>query len=136
MTRVVLDTNVVVSAMLSRRGNEARVVWLAQSGRLLPCVTNEILAEYDEVLHRPQFKVLDQNEVRGVLAGLGQGLMVRPAFSLAVSPDQPDNRFLECAQAANAEFLVTGNKRHFPTTWQDTRIVNARELLEAILFPE
>ena len=136
MTRVVLDTNVVVSAMLSRRGNEARVVWLAQSGRLLPCVTNEILAEYDEVLHRPQFKVLDQNEVRGVLAGLGQGLMVRPAFSLAVSPDQPDSRFLECAQAANAEFLVTGNKRHFPTTWQDTRIVNARELLEAILFPE
>ncbi len=136
MTRVVLDTNVVVSAMLARRGNEARVVWLAQSGRLLPCVTNEILAEYDEVLHRPQFKVLDQNEVCGVLAGLGQGLMVRPAFSLAVSPDQPDNRFLECAQAANAEFLVTGNKRHFPTTWQDTRIVNARELLEAILFPE
>lgn len=43
--------------------------------------------------------------------------------------DDPDNRFIECAEAAGTEFLVTGNKKHFPRRWKTTRVVNARELL-------
>jgi predicted nucleic acid-binding protein len=46
--------------------------------------------------------------------------------------DEPDNRFLECAEAAGAEFLVTGNKRHFPQRWKTTRVANAREVLALI----
>ncbi len=38
---------------------------------------------------------------------------------------EPDNRFLECAQASRADYLITGNKKHFPSQWQFTRIVNA-----------
>lgn len=48
------------------------------------------------------------------------------------SVDDADNRFLECAEAARADFLVTGNKRHFPKRWNETQVVNARELVEMI----
>jgi predicted nucleic acid-binding protein len=59
--------------------------------------------------------------------------MIAPATTLAVSPDETDNRFLECAEAAGADFLVTGNRRHFPNVWKTTRIVSARELVEFVL---
>ncbi len=51
---------------------------------------------------------------------------------VSISPDPADNRFLECAEAAQADYLVTGNKRHFPERWGKTVVVNARELLEMI----
>jgi predicted nucleic acid-binding protein len=53
-------------------------------------------------------------------------------MTLAVSPDERDNRFLECAESAGADFLVTGNRRHFPKVWKTTRIVSTRELVEAV----
>jgi predicted nucleic acid-binding protein len=59
--------------------------------------------------------------------------MIAPATTLAVSPDETDNRFLECAEAAGVDFLVTGNRRHFPNVWKTTRIVCARELVEFVL---
>ena len=55
-----------------------------------------------------------------------------PTHTVSASPDEPDNRFLECAEAAGADFLVTGNKRHFPKRWKRTEVVNARELLGMI----
>jgi predicted nucleic acid-binding protein len=58
--------------------------------------------------------------------------MIAPATTVAVSPDETDNRFLECAEAAGADFLVTGNRRHFPNVWKTTRIVSARELVEFV----
>jgi putative PIN family toxin of toxin-antitoxin system len=134
MIRVVLDTNVIVSAMLTRRGNEAQVLRFSLHGILLPCVTKEILAEYREVLGRSKFSKLPKNEVSVLLQGLSLGLIVHPEFVLNISPDSKDNRFLECSQAANANFLITGNKRHFPALWKCTKVVSARRLLDE-LFP-
>jgi predicted nucleic acid-binding protein len=54
---------------------------------------------------------------------------VTPTRRVSVSPDEPDNRFLECADAAQSDYLITGNKRHFPKQWKTTSIVNAREFL-------
>jgi predicted nucleic acid-binding protein len=51
---------------------------------------------------------------------------------LKVTLHPADDRFLECADVARADYLVTGNKRHFPKSWRQTLIVNARELLEWI----
>lgn len=133
MTRVVLDTNVVVSSMLSTTGNEARLLDLVFTGNFLVCITKEILAEYEDVLHRPHFRNFTEAGIQATLKGLSRGQFVQPGFRLTVSPDAKDNRFLECAQAADADFLVTGNKRHFPAVWKKTKIVNARELLEANL---
>jgi predicted nucleic acid-binding protein len=52
--------------------------------------------------------------------------------TVTVSKHQADNRFLECAEAAAADFLVTGNSRHFPQRWKTTQRVTARELLEIV----
>jgi len=132
MIRLVLDTNVLVSALLTPAGLEASVLLLALRGMMVLCVSQEILAEYEDVLYRAKLK-LDPARVRQVLSDVRRvATVVRPSMVLAVSKDEPDNRFLECAEAGNADFLVTGNRRHFPGQWKSTKIVNARELLELI----
>ena len=51
---------------------------------------------------------------------------------MTASRDADDNRFLECTEAAGADYLVTGNKKHFPAMYKNTRIVDAREFLDLI----
>jgi len=58
--------------------------------------------------------------------------IVSPSRKLTIANDPADNRFLECAEAARADYLVTGNKRHLPPKWRQTSVVNARELIEWI----
>jgi len=129
MIRIVLDTNVVVSAMLSRLGNEAIVLRMVRSGVLQACVSLAVLEEYESVLRRPAFR-LPKSSIDELLLFLRvEAITVSPQIAINASPDEPDNRFLECAESAKAEFLVTGNKRHFPKMWKETRIVGARELL-------
>ena len=59
-------------------------------------------------------------------------VLVMPTRKVSASPDEADNRFLEYAEAARADFLVTGNKKHFPKRWKTTEVVNTRELLGRI----
>jgi len=61
--------------------------------------------------------------------------VIVPTVQLAICRHEPDNRFLECAEAARAEFLITGNTRHFPKQHHTTRILNAREFLEWLRKP-
>lgn len=132
MIRVILDTNVIVSAYLKERGREALVVSLAFSGAIALYLSPQILAEYEGVLERKQFS-LDPDRRAIFVAQLREsGRLTRPTRKLSISPDPADNRFLECAEAVGADFLVTGNKRHFPKRWGKTRVVNTRELLEFI----
>lgn len=132
MIRVVLDTNVVISASIKPAGREALVLLLAVRQDVAMCVSAPILREYSRVLRRPKFK-LNSNEVDGILSEIRRvSLMVNPARVLAVSPDERDNRFLECAEEANANYVVTGNIRHFPSRWKDIEIVPARQFLEAV----
>ena len=58
--------------------------------------------------------------------------MFTPGITHRISTHEPDNRFLECAEAAAADFLVTGNTRHFPKSWKTTKIVNARQFLDVL----
>ena len=134
MIRIVIDTNVLVSAMLSGRGHEARVVQIARVGFFQACVSPPLLEEYKMVLRRPVFR-FEKSTVEQLLCFLHSGtLLVTPGKRIDIFSDEPDNRFLECAEAAQADYLVTGNKRHFPREWKNTRIVNARELLLAALM--
>jgi len=130
--RLVMDTNVLVSAILNDEGLEARVIVLALNRKIQLCVSEVILDEYRRVLLYSRLKFLPK-EVRRLLTRLRRvSAVVAPARTLSISSDEPDNRFLECAETAHAEFLVTGDKRHFPTQWKITRVVNARELLSLI----
>ena len=129
---VVLDTNVVVSALLKPQGLEDQVLRLALAGRLLLCLSPEVLAEYARVLPYPKFK-LRPEEVATTLRQLEKaGSLFHPARTLRTSAHEPDNRFYECADAAQAEFLVTGNFKHFSKDYKVTKIVNARKLLDLL----
>ena len=132
MTRVVIDTNVLVSALLTERGAEAAVLALVYTGQALWCVSEPIIEEYRAVLTRPKFAKVRFERVQGLLNALSQATVSVPMGTVTESPDEPDNRLLECAEAAEAQYLVTGNKRHFPRRWKKTRVLNARELLDLL----
>jgi putative PIN family toxin of toxin-antitoxin system len=134
MIGVVLDTNVVVSALLNDEGTEATVVDLAVSGEVRLFASKAILSEYEEILSRPKFALsIHPDQIQALMSSLhAVAVMAESEERLTVSQHEPDNRFLECAEAAQADFLVTGNKRHFPAEWKATRIVNARELFSLI----
>jgi uncharacterized protein len=135
MIRVVLDTNIIVSAHLHEEGLEATVFLLALAGTITLCVSEPVLAEYAGVLRRRKFS-LDPHRITRALEQIrSAGRRVRPKGTLTVCPDPEDNRFLECAEAGGADYLITGNKRHFPPHWGKTKVVNAREFLE-ITGPE
>jgi putative PIN family toxin of toxin-antitoxin system len=126
LLRVVLDTNVLISACLKPDGLEARVAAMAVAGALEACVTDEILAEYKDVLSRHKFRAW-RDVSDALLAALApRTLHVVGGAPVQASNDDDDNRFLECAAASEAAFLITGNLRHYPPAWGCTQIVNAR----------
>ena len=132
MIRVVLDTNVVVSANLVDEGPSAAILDLAAHRKILMFVSAPILAEYEAVLRRPRLK-LSPGAVRGSLATIRRtSKLVKPRRTIREIKDEPDNRFLECAVAARADYLITGNARHFPGRFEGVRIVTPREFLEII----
>jgi putative PIN family toxin of toxin-antitoxin system len=133
MIRAVIDTNVLVSALLSPNGNEALLLLAIRRGLIAPCITREIVDEYIDVLSRPKFS-FPATEVEELIALLRNGgQLVQPGEPTVFSPDPKDTMFLQCAIASLADFLVTGNKRHFPASpYGSTYVVNARELLSQI----
>jgi putative PIN family toxin of toxin-antitoxin system len=132
MIGLILDTNVLVSANLNGDGLEALVVSLALNRRVQLYVSEPVLAEYEQVLLYARLKFSPQQVDRFMALVRRASALVGPAHTVSESTDDSDNRFLECAEAAGADFLVTGDKRHFPRRWKKTRIVNARELLGMI----
>jgi putative PIN family toxin of toxin-antitoxin system len=124
--RVVLDTNILISALVKPDGLEAKTVALALDGGIVPYVSAELWDEYQEVLFREKFAAFSGGAWK-LLAELGPRVArVQPVTKATWSNDEQDNRVLECAAEARAHYLVTGNLRHFPEDWQGTKIVNAR----------
>ncbi len=56
--------------------------------------------------------------------------MVSPSRRLEVTKDPDDNIFLECADAARADYLITGNQKHFPAFWKSTKVITSREFIQ------
>ena len=130
----IYDTNVIVSAILKPGSIPASLVGLAMEGSVKLFLTPEILEEYREVLKRPKF-AFDPSSVDAFLQDIEEAAgMVYPTKRVRRALDEPDNRFLECAKAAKAHYLVTGNKKHFPfPEFKGTKIVSPAEFA-ALLF--
>jgi putative PIN family toxin of toxin-antitoxin system len=83
----------------------------ALSGLLQWCASSAILAEYEEVLRRAKFP-LNQIWIDRYLTDIRRvAKLIEPSHIVKKLTDDPDNRILECANAAQADFLVTGNTR-------------------------
>jgi uncharacterized protein len=113
MIKVVIDTNVVVSANLVDEGPSAAIFHLGINQKIQMYVSPAVLAEYEEVLKRPRLK-LEPAKIEGAVALIrGTSRMVYPTVSLKISGHDSDNRFYECADAAQADYLITGNTADF-----------------------
>ena len=130
--RLVIDTNVVVSAALKPEGLQRTVVLLAMTKPALWYVSDAIVSEYAMVLARPELKI--RRNLRHQLLQLikNHTRVVSPSRLAQVTSDPADNIFVECADAARADYLVTGNQRHFPKFWKTTKIITSREFLSVI----
>ncbi|MGA2646914.1 MAG: putative toxin-antitoxin system toxin component, PIN family [Candidatus Sulfotelmatobacter sp.] len=130
--RLVIDTNVVVSAALKPEGLQRTVVLLAMTKPALWYVADAIVSEYAMVLARPELKI--RRNLRHQLVQLikNHTRVVSPSRLAQVTYDSADNMFVECADAARADYFVTGNQRHFPKFWKTTKIITSREFLSVI----
>ena len=130
--RVVLDTKVLVSGLITGSGTCARALDLAIEGYLVPCTDARLLAEYEAVLGRPELAIdpRDAETLGEFLRSFSVGV-VAPPLDVRL-PDPADLPFLEVASAAGA-VLVTGNSRHFPArSCRTVVVVTPRGMLDLL----
>ena len=121
--RVVVDTNVLVSALLNPRGTPASVLHVVLEERVTVCYDTRVLAEYEEVLNRREF-AFEPQEVRGLIQLVRETGMPVSAIPAGVRLSDPDDvAFAEVSISAKADFLITGNLNHFPQRFGSTRVV-------------
>ena len=130
--RLVIDTNVVVSAALKPEGLQRTVLLLAMTKSVRWYVSEAIVAEYALVLARPELKIRRSSRQQLLQLIKNHGGVVVPSRMAQITSDPDDNLFVECADAAHADYLVTGNQRPFPKFWKNTKIISSTEFLSVI----
>lgn len=100
---------------------------LAKPARLY--VSDAVLSEYREVLGRPEFKIRKGIRLQFMQLIKDRARLVKATPIVRAAKDPSDDKFLECGDAARADYLITGNLRHFPRFWKSTKVVTAREFM-------
>jgi uncharacterized protein len=90
---------------------------------------NAILVEYNEVFARPELRIGKGLRPQLLQVIKNHSHTVVPTRPLEATTDPDDNTFLECADAARADYLVTGNPKHFPKYWKKTKVVTPRDFV-------
>jgi len=113
-SRVVLDTNVLVSSLLSN-GPPSVIVDLVAEGKIIPFYSDHILGEYWDVLQRSKFD-FNPSQISRLIGDIMRAGMATETNASTTMPllDEDDRKFFDAAKASNA-FLITGNMRHFPS---------------------
>ena len=131
MIYVVIDTNVIVSALITKNPNAAttRVLELALMGEIVPLYNQNILDEYLEVLTRKKFK-LKEDSIQYIIKTITiNGIDTLRTSFLEDMPDEDDRVFYELSLSEPDSLLITGNSKHFPRT---LRVVSPSEFLRII----
>lgn len=118
MIYAVIDTNVLVSSLLTHNEQSAtiQVMEAMFSNKIVPLYNEEIISEYEEVLHREKFSFLE-SEISNYLETMKQvGIHSQRIASSEHFPDPKDVVFYEVTLSRDDAYLVTGNTKHFPKT--------------------
>ena len=129
--KIVLDTNILISGLLTPFGPSGEIVRMVSAGELILYIDARILSEYNEVLHRPKFK-FDKDHISILLDFIKQyGQFVASLPLKNHLPDPDDEPFLEVAIAGKVRSLITGNIVHYPSSSrEDIKIFSPSEFLE------
>lgn len=130
--RLVLDTNILVSAALKPNGLQRTVLLLAVTAPARLYVSDAIFVEYRTVLARPELRIRKglQRQLLQLVRNRSHSVTVSRPLQATKDPD--DNKFLEYADAARADYLVTGNQRDFPKFWKGTKVITSREFVTIV----
>ena len=129
MIYAVIDTNVLVSALITHNPEAAtaKVVRLLLEREFIPMYDEDIIAEYEDVLHRVKFQILPETADALISYIIENGMEASRINYDEPMPDEDDRVFLEVALSKEDSFLVTGNQKHYPAS---TRIITPAQFLE------
>ena len=131
MVYAVIDTNVFVSALITHNSNASTARGLENLllHRIIPLYNDDIIKEYDEVLHRAKFK-LSEEQISTVIEHVKENGIDSSRFPYAGEmPDEDDRVFYEVCLSKEDSFLVTGNLKHFP---KEPQVITAAEMMEIL----
>ncbi|GHV51765.1 PIN domain-containing protein [Bacteroidia bacterium] len=131
MQKIIVDTNVIVSSLIQRSYPYRIINELFIEGRMALCLSEQLMAEYCEVLRRPKFAGFPGFAARAeaILADIEEkATMYIPSIKLDLISDEDDNMILELADESSADFIITGNTTDFTfPRYKNTRIVTPKE---------
>ena len=133
--KLVLDTSTIVSSFFWE-GNEADLFRKIEEGRAILYMSNEILKEIEEVIKRPKFDKVMKNanlipdQIIQKIVSLSY-FVISSNLNMNVCRDEKDNKFLECAESANADYIVSGDEDLLVLKKYDKiSIVTTKQMLE------
>jgi len=131
MIHAVIDTNVLVSALLTSKSDTATVQILEaiMNGQIIPLYNEDIISEYEIVLNRPTFRFSEETVYYYINAIKEKGVLATRIESGEAFPDSDDAVIYEIALSVEDAYVVTGNLKHFPKT---PIVVTPAQMLEII----
>ncbi len=138
MPKVIVDTNVLVSSLIQHSYPFLVIDYLFANKEIELCNSDNLLSEYTQVLSRVKFFKYPDFDMRAKILLLNIkefGTKYSTNVRLNIIEDEADNRFLELAETCNADYLITGNTKHFPMKeYKGTRIISPREFWETVVL--
>ena len=134
MQKIVIDTNVIISALIGSGYPRQIIFDLVFGKRVQVCISPQIFSEYVEVVNRQKFLLYPEFIIKAeiVLNKIDElSFRFEPLLSLDIIKDEPDNRFLELAVTAQVDFLITGNKNDFRLKqYSSFHVISPKEYIE------
>ncbi len=131
MQRIVIDTNLIVSALIQRNYPFLILDEILVNPSIQVCLSDSVFEEYCEVLNRDKFSRFPDfvSNAQFILSEIHRiAITFSPSISLEVLSDKDDNKFLELANESKAHYLITGNHRDFTIReFSGTKIISPRE---------
>jgi uncharacterized protein len=128
MLKVVIDTNVLVSALWTPAGNASTIINLILTDKIIPCFDHRILNEYRAVLSRPRlaFPAGQVDELLTEITDRGLSVIADVHPRSVTMTDESDRKFYDTAKFCEA-YLITGNAKHYP---KDPLVINPARFLD------
>jgi putative PIN family toxin of toxin-antitoxin system len=131
MQKIVVETNVLVSALIQRSFPYLIVAEIFSNDNIQLCLSDELFAEYFNVLNRKKFSTVPDfiSNAQSLLIDIEKrAIKYYPTIRLAIIRDTDDNKLLELAETCNADFLITGNSNDFTMQeYKSTRILSPKD---------